>query len=164
MSRSAPLPRALGRTVLRRAVPLTLVLAAAGACGSDQGVAPDAAPDVGLFVELVNQHRVDVGCPALTWNAEVAAVAQAHSEDMVARDFFAHTNPDGDSPFDRLANAGIDFSAAAENIAYGYPTPEMVLDAWLASDGHRANIENCALTEHGVGLRDTYWTHLFIRP
>jgi len=164
MPRSAPLRPASGHTTIRRILPLTLVLAVATACGSDTGVAPDAVSDVALFVELMNQHRIDVGCPALTWNADVAAVAQAHSEDMLARDFFAHTNPDGDSPFDRLANAGIGFSAAAENIAYGYPTPEAVLAAWLASDGHRANIENCALTEHGVGLQDTYWTHLFIRP
>jgi len=164
MTHSAPRRPADGRTAIRRLVLLALVLAASAACGSDPGVAPDAASDIALFVELMNQHRADVGCPELTWNAEVAAVAQAHSEDMVARDFFAHTNPDGDSPFDRLTNAGIDFSAAAENIAYGYPTPEAVLDAWLASDGHRANIENCALTEHGVGLQDTYWTHLFIRP
>lgn len=164
MTRTAPRRLAAWHMAIRRIVPLALVLTVAAACGSDPGVAPDAASDVALFVELMNQHRVDVGCPALTWNADVAAVAQAHSEDMVARNFFAHTNPDGDSPFDRLANAGIDFSAAAENIAYGYPTPEAVLDAWLASDGHRANIENCALTEHGVGLQDAYWTHLFIRP
>jgi len=164
MTHSAPRRLSTGRTAIRRIVPLALVLAVAAACGPDPAVAPDATSDIALFVALMNQHRVDVGCPELTWNADVAAVAQAHSEDMVARSFFAHTNPDGDSPFDRLANAGIDFSAAAENIAYGYPTPQAVLDAWLASDGHRANIENCALTEHGVGPQDAYWTPLFIRP
>lgn len=115
-------------------------------------------------MEQVNAHRESIGCPALLWNTAVAAVAQAHSEDMVAREFFSHTNPDGQSPFDRLAEAGIAYSAAAENIAYGYPTAESVLAAWLGSPGHRANIENCALTEHGVGLDGTYWTHVFIRP
>jgi uncharacterized protein YkwD len=143
-----------------RILPLVLVTA----CASDAGLSPVPGSDIELFAELMNAHRSTVGCAALTWNPEVAAVAQAHSEDMVARDFFSHTNPDGESPFDRLHNASITYSAAAENIAYGYPTADAVLQAWLGSAGHRANIENCALTEHGVGLQGTHWTHLFIRP
>jgi uncharacterized protein YkwD len=158
-----------GRASLCRLLAI-VVLGGAGvaACASDATVGPD--PDIGVspsissFAQLMNDHRMSMGCPALEWNEEVAAVAQAHSEDMVARDFFSHTNPDGDSPFDRLQAAGIGYSAAAENIAYGYHTPEAVLDAWLGSPGHRANIENCSLTEHGVGLDGTLWTHLFIRP
>jgi uncharacterized protein YkwD len=160
----------MGRARLRRLLAMALVSGAgAGACASDASIGP-ADPDAGIgtsvtsFVQLMNEHRSSVGCPALTWSAAVAAVAQAHSEDMVARDFFSHTNPDGDSPFDRLHDAGISYSAAAENIAYGYPTAESVLDGWLGSSGHRANIENCSLTEHGVGLEGTHWTHLFIRP
>jgi uncharacterized protein YkwD len=117
-----------------------------------------------LFVELMNDHRVSLGCAQQIWNHDVAAVAQAHSEDMVERDFFAHTNPDGDSPFDRLQNAAIPYSGAAENIAWGYPTATAVLEGWLNSPGHKANIENCSLTEHGVGLHQSRWTHLFIRP
>jgi uncharacterized protein YkwD len=146
------------------------VVATAGAlvacaCGGDAaGPDPSADPAVAAFVELVNAHRGSVGCPELVWQPDVAAVAQAHSADMVARDFFSHTNPDGASPFDRLTAAGIAYSAAAENIAWGYATAEAVLAGWLGSSGHRANIENCALTEHGVGLDGTHWTHLFIRP
>lgn len=121
-------------------------------------------PEVGSFVEQMNAHRESVGCTPLVWNREVAAVATAHSQDMVDRAFFSHENPDGDSPFDRLRNAGIGFSRGAENIAYGYPTGTAVLDAWLNSSGHRGNIENCALTQHGVGLVGTHWTHLFITP
>jgi uncharacterized protein YkwD len=120
-------------------------------------------PAVAEFVDLVNAHRTSMGLAQLTWDAEVAAVAQAHSQDMVARGFFSHTNPDGESPFDRLRAAGIAYSAAGENIAYGYPTPASVLAAWLGSDGHRANIENANYTHHGVGLAGTDWTHLFIR-
>jgi uncharacterized protein YkwD len=119
---------------------------------------------VETFVALLNDHRAGVGCPALEWNDAVAAVAEAHSDDMVARSFFSHTNPDGLSPFQRLSDAGVAYSAAAENIAYGYPTASAVLSGWLNSSGHRSNIENCTLTEHGVGLRDTHWTHMFIRP
>jgi uncharacterized protein YkwD len=138
---------------------------AAMACGGEAaGPDPSADPLVASFAEQVNAHRGSVGCPQLVWNPAVAAVAQEHSADMVDRDFFSHTNPDGASPFDRLTEAGIVYSGAAENIAYGYATAEAVLAAWLGSPGHRANIENCALTEHGVGLDGTHWTHLFIRP
>lgn len=130
-------------------------------CG-DSLVGPDLSdPRVADFVELMNEHRVDIGCPTLEWHQPTAGVAQAHSADMIARDFFAHTNPDGDSPFDRLTAAGIDYGMAAENIAYGYPDAASVLQAWLDSPGHRANIENCSLSQHGVGLADTHWTHLF---
>ena len=112
----------------------------------------------------MNDHRQSFGCPRLVWNHDVASVAQAHSDDMVERDFFDHTNPDGESPFDRLQEAGISYSGAAENIAWGYETAEAVLNGWLNSPGHKANIENCSLTEHGVGLYQSRWTHLFIKP
>jgi uncharacterized protein YkwD len=147
-------------------LPVSLSLVAALACTTDgpTGPGPDIVPEVEDFAALVNAHRVGVGCPELAWNGGVAAVAQAHSEDMVDRGFFSHTNPDGKSPFDRLADAGLGYASAAENIAYGYPTAPAVLAGWLGSSGHKANIENCALTEHGVGLEGTHWTHLFIRP
>lgn len=160
------LPRSF-RGILHQVVAVAVLgTLGAAACGSDTAVGPDASanPTVASFVEQVNAHRRSLGCPDLVWNPAVAAVAQAHTEDMTARDFFSHTNPDGASPFDRLANAGIAYSSAAENIAFGYATAEMVLAAWIESPGHRANIENCSLTEHGVGLDGTYWTHLFIRP
>ena len=121
-------------------------------------------PQVATFVGLVNEHRVSIGLSPLAWDGRVAAVAQAHSQDMVDRSFFSHTNPDGLSPFDRLAAAGISYTWAGENIAYGYPTASSVLAAWLNSPGHRANIENPNFTHHGVGLVNTYWTHVFIQP
>lgn len=105
-----------------------------------------------------------VGCAPLVWMPAMAEVARAHSADMVARGFFAHTNPDGQTPFDRMHDAGIDYSRAAENIAYGYGTAEAILHGWLNSPPHRENIENCELTEHGVGKVDSHWTHLFRTP
>lgn len=143
-----------------------VLLASVLSCDADAGFGPDSDsdPELILFVEIMNDHRDSVGCARLTWNHDVAQVAQEHSEDMVDRDYFDHTNPDGESPFDRLQNAGIQYSGAAENIAWGYPSAEAVLDGWLNSSGHRANIDNCSLTEHGVGLYQSRWTHLFIRP
>jgi uncharacterized protein YkwD len=120
------------------------------------------AREIARFTSLMNAHRVSVGCRALTWSAKVAAVAQAHSADMGRRDFFDHINPDGKTPFDRLRRAGIRYSAAAENIAYGTASATRVLELWLKSPGHRANIENCRYTHHGVGLFQGRWTQVFL--
>jgi uncharacterized protein YkwD len=120
-------------------------------------------PEVVSFVNQMNAHRVSLGLQPLLWHSGVAAVAQAHSQDMVDRGFFSHTNPDGELPWDRLDAAGISYTAAGENIAYGYSTGSAVLAAWLNSSGHRANIENATFTHHGVGKVGTYWTHVFIR-
>lgn len=139
---------------------LTSVLAACDAAV----LGPEFDTEVDAFVRLMNDHRTTVGCEPLTWIGEVAEVAQAHSVDMVERDFFDHTNPDGLSPFDRMEVAGVQFSRGAENIAWGYGTADAVMQGWLDSPGHRSNIENCALTEHGVGLYQTRWTHLFRTP
>ena len=142
---------------------LSLILPALLAgCGDDlTALGPESGGEVEAFVILLNEHRASVGCGPLTWNQGVAGVAEAHSQDMIDRDFFAHTNPDGDSPADRLHTAGLDYRRMAENIAWGYPTGAAVLEGWLGSSGHRANIENCQLEEHGVGLVGTHWTHLF---
>lgn len=141
-------------------------LALAG-CGGDAtgpgAPGPGADPEVTEFVQAMNVHRVTVGCAPLAWHAGVAGVAEAHSKDMVDRDFFSHTNPDGESPFDRLAAAGVTWSGGAgENIAYGTSDGTVVLGLWLDSPGHRANIENCGYTHHGVGLVSGHWTHLFV--
>ena len=121
-------------------------------------------PEVISFVDGMNAHRASIGIAPLIWRSDVAAVATAHSQDMEDRDFFSHTNPDGEDPGERLTEAGIDRRAWGENIAWGYSTGASVLSAWLASSGHRANIENGYFTHHGVGKVGTIWTHVFIRP
>lgn len=116
---------------------------------------------------LVNSERAKNGLSALSWADDVAAVARAHSSDMINRGFFSHTNPDGESPFDRLKNNGISYRTAAENIAYGQKTPADVMSAWMNSSGHRANILNKNVTELGVGAVKNnngtiYWTQVFV--
>jgi uncharacterized protein YkwD len=154
-----------------RSLALLLTLAAACAAGTADPVDPGetaagfAVPPEGElrdFERLANAHRTAIGCGALRWDGPTAAVAQAHADDMVRRDYFSHTNPDGESPFDRLRAAGVTYQAAAENIAFGYPMASGVLEGWLASEGHRRNLENCRYTHHGVGLRDAKWVHVFI--
>ena len=117
--------------------------------------------------DLVNDERAKYGLSALTWADDLASIARAHSQDMIRRSFFDHTNPDGRSPFDRLKNAGIRYRYAAENIAYGQKSPEAVMNAWMNSSGHRRNILNANLREIGVGAVSSsggtiYWTQLFV--
>jgi uncharacterized protein YkwD len=124
---------------------------------------------IAQVVQLTNQRRAAKGCGALTVNAALTRVAQAHSADMAANNYFSHDSQDGRSPFDRMSAAGYRFGAAAENIAAGQRTPSDVVTAWMNSEGHRANIENCTYTEIGVGYATggsygSYWTQDFGKP
>jgi uncharacterized protein YkwD len=111
---------------------------------------------------LVNQARADAGCGALTTDPALAAVARAHSADMRDRGYFSHTTPEGLSPFDRARAAGVGY-ARAENIAQGQPDAAAVVQAWMNSAGHRANILDCSLAKLGVaeGSGGPWWTQLF---
>jgi uncharacterized protein YkwD len=120
--------------------------------------------DVAGFVDLINTQRQSRGLAPLAWDPAAADVALAHSSDMATRGFFSHVNPDGASPFDRMSAAGIEYIRAGENIAFGFTSAQSVFEAWMASPGHRGNIENAAYTHHGVGRFGTYWTHLFFTP
>lgn len=77
-----------------------------------------------------------------------------------------HTNPDGESPFDRMSNAGYSYSYAGENIAAGYPSPSAVVAGWMGSTGHCKNIMSPNFTEIGVGYHGAgnQWTHSFGKP
>ncbi len=99
----------------------------------------------------MNAERAKAGCRALTSNAILVAVARAHSRDMGERGYFAHESQDGRSPFDRMRAAGYAGKRMGENIAAGQPTAAAVMDAWMKSPGHRANILNCGFTEIGIG-------------
>ena len=125
---------------------------------------PAAPTAEGAVLALVNEARAGAGCGALTADPALAAVARAHSADMRDRDYFSHTSPEGLSPFDRAEQAGIDY-ARAENIAFGQADATAVMEAWLESPGHRANILDCKLTKLGVGVAEgsggPWWTQLF---
>lgn len=119
--------------------------------------------------ELTNQARTEAGIAALQYDEKMADVARAHSADMDARGFFEHNNPDEKTPFDRMKAAGFRYSYAAENIAWNQRTPEAVMQSWMNSPGHRANILNENLTHIGIGLHiaengSYYWTQNFYTP
>ncbi|EDU36798.1 CAP domain-containing protein [Clostridium sporogenes] len=120
-------------------------------------------------VTLVNAERAKAGLPALKANAELSNVARLKSQDMIDKNYFSHTSPTYGSPFDMMKKFGIKYSAAGENIASGYPTAKAVVDGWMNSPGHRANILSKSFTEIGVGLAKSsngtsYWTQMFINP
>ena len=122
-------------------------------------------------IALTNAERDAADCPALEANDNLMAAAQGHSDDMAANNFMSHTGSNGSSPWDRMREAGYEYSRAAENVAAGYRTAESVVDGWMNSSGHRRNILNCSLTEIGVGYATnsdsdygTYWTQKFGTP
>ncbi|WP_328656082.1 CAP domain-containing protein [Streptomyces sp. NBC_00334] len=117
-------------------------------------------------VGLTNRERAGAGLPPLSVDARLATAAQAHSADMVVRDFYSHTDPDGGRPWDRAAAAGATRGTVGENIACGQRSPADVVEGWMNSPGHRANILKTDFTHIGVGLAGggragTYWTQLF---
>ncbi|MFE1291370.1 sigma-70 family RNA polymerase sigma factor [Streptomyces sp. NPDC058751] len=120
---------------------------------------------VAQVVALVNKERAAVGCGPLTEDPQLEDAAQAHSEDMAARDFFEHTNPDGVDPGQRITAAGYRWSTYGENIAEGQQTPQAVMESWMNSPGHRANILNCSFKNIGVGVHKgsggPWWTQDF---
>ncbi|CAL9633733.1 hypothetical protein SUDANB176_06154 [Streptomyces sp. enrichment culture] len=118
---------------------------------------------VAKVVELVNAERGKAGCSPVKVNATLTEAAQKHSEDMAASGTMSHTGSDGSSPADRITRAGYSWSTYGENVAYGYSTPEQVMQGWMNSPGHKKNILNCGFKEIGVGLAQpgSYWTQDF---
>ena len=127
---------------------------------------------------LVNQNRAaGANCgsegsfpavPALSAHGALTCAARVHSKDMVDRDYFDHTNPDGLLPWDRMDLAGYDWSAAGENIAAGNATAAATVQQWMDSDGHCVNIMSGEFEEIGVGYYPGgefghVWTQVFGR-
>ncbi|MFB8088901.1 CAP domain-containing protein [Streptomyces sp. NPDC055992] len=116
------------------------------------------------ILALVNEERGKVGCSPVTASSSLTSLAQNFSDDMAARGFFDHTDPDGKSPWDRADAAGVS-GLGGENIARGQADAEAVMDAWMNSDGHRANILNCDYKTLGVGVHfgagGPWWTQDF---
>ncbi|MBQ9151893.1 MAG: SafA/ExsA family spore coat assembly protein [Clostridia bacterium] len=115
-------------------------------------------------IRLVNEIRAENGLPALTYNWELSRVARYKSQDMKDNRYFSHTSPVYGSPFQMMKSFGISYRTAGENIARGYATPQAVVNGWMNSSGHRANILNASFTQIGVGYvaEGKYWTQMFI--
>ncbi|MFI5805433.1 CAP domain-containing protein [Streptomyces sp. NPDC051561] len=139
--------------------------AAAPAPRQTERRAPASANDAAAQVlTLVNQERAKAGCSPVRPDTGLATLAANFSSDMAARGFFDHTDPDGATPWDRAAKVGIK-DLGGENIARGQADAAAVMEAWMKSEGHRANILNCDYTTLGVGVHmaegGPWWTQDF---
>lgn len=116
-------------------------------------------------LKRVNQERQKAGLGMLKLDEGLCHLAQLKSEDMRKYKYFDHTSPNYGSPFEMLHQFNITYRMAGENIAKGYDTAEDVTAAWMASEGHRANIMNASYTHLGVGYDQEggYWTQFFMK-
>lgn len=117
-------------------------------------------------LELTNIEREKNNLSPLNWDNSLAELAEIHCKDMIDRDFFSHNNPDGETPFDRMKKYGIEYFSAGENIAAGQFSPQSVVESWMNSQGHRANILNPDFKSLGVavvkgGTYGIYWAQEF---
>ena len=117
-------------------------------------------------VNLVNSERAAQGLTALQKDSRLAALAQQKAEDMAKKQYFSHTSPTYGSAFDMLKAAGYSYKTAGENIAMGQKSAASVMDGWMHSSGHRANILHTSYEKIGVGYAVSadgmpYWVQIF---
>lgn len=102
--------------------------------------------------DITNATRINHGLSILTWDEDVRETARKHSTDMAENQFFGHTNLEGQSPFDRMAEDGISFTTAGENLAYGQFSSIFAHQGLMNSLGHRENILHDGFTKLGIGV------------
>lgn len=151
----------------------------AGYCDSVVAWNADWASFESQVLTLINQRRAaGASCggvwrpkvPALAKSDKLRCAARRHSKDMGVNDITSHTGSNGDSPWDRIHAAGYSYSTAAENIAWGYSTPQAVVNGWMNSSAHCNNIMSAKVTQIGIGYYKTasswqhYWTQDFAKP
>lgn len=116
-------------------------------------------------VRLVNIERQKAGLAPLQYSEELSRVARIKSQDMADNNYFSHTSPTYGDPFAMMRSFGIQYRTAGENIAKGYTSAQSVVNGWMNSSGHRANILNPNFGKIGVGYvkanGTTYWTQMF---
>lgn len=117
-------------------------------------------------VKLVNEERAKAGLSALRLHTAAEGAAMVRAKEIERS--FSHTRPDGSDFYTVLKAAGITYQSAGENIAYGQTSPEQVMNAWMNSSGHRANILNgnytsIAVAHYQSGAGVDYWVQLFLK-
>jgi uncharacterized protein YkwD len=142
------------------ALPTVRALAPSPANRADTSVAAQ-------ILKLVNAQRAKAGCRAVSLDPRLTAAAAGHASDMAARNYFSHTSKDGRSFVDRIKAQGYS-SPRSENIAAGQAGVTAVMNAWMKSAGHRANILDCSATQMGAasakgGSYGIYWVQDFGR-
>jgi uncharacterized protein YkwD len=118
--------------------------------------------------DLANASRIKLGKAILTWDDTIAGTARKHSQDMAAKNYFAHDSLDGKSPFDRMEDDGLKLRAASENIAAGQTSAIFAHHSWMNSEGHRVNLLS-DIKKLGTGVAfggkmSIYYTQDFYTP
>ncbi|MDR3559905.1 MAG: CAP domain-containing protein [Negativicutes bacterium] len=119
---------------------------------SESGTLTGVSADEQQAFNLLNADRTANGLAPLRINSALTRLAGSYAQDMINRNFFSHTNPQGQSPFDRMRQAGIPYGYAGENLAINASVPQAE-QAFMNSPGHRANILNAHYTQVGLGVR-----------
>lgn len=137
------------------------------AMGNASAIESDVTSQAKAVLRLVNAERAKVGLKELTLSDKLNSIADTKAKDMAINNYFSHTSPTYGSPFEMLQHFGVTYRAAGENIAAGQITASEVMNSWMNSSGHRANILNANYTELGVGYYEggkyrTEWVQLFI--
>lgn len=128
-----------------------------------------ASDQANAVLKLVNAERTKQGLKQLTLSSKLTSVANTKAKDMAVNNYFSHNSPTYGSPFQMMQDFGVTYKSAGENIAAGQRSAQEVMNSWMNSSGHRANILNANFTELGVGYYEggsygTYWVQEFIKP
>lgn len=120
-------------------------------------------------IRLTNNRRENHGCNPVRARKALTKAAQKHSNKMRNRGRLSHRLPGEPGLKRRITREGYRPVAWGENIAFGYPTPQAVVQGWMSSSGHRANILNCQYKHIGIGIARNgaghiYWTQVFAKP
>ncbi|MFC8871712.1 CAP domain-containing protein [Streptomyces sp. NPDC057148] len=142
-----------------------------GSTGSDSGSGSGSGGSGGpeaQVLALVNEERAAAGCSPVTANSRLTRAADDYSDVMASSGVMSHTGPDGSTMTTRVEAAGYQWSTLGENIARGQADAASVMESWMNSSGHRANILNCSFKELGVGVHfgdgGPWWTQNFGAP
>ena len=115
-------------------------------------------------LRLINAERDKYGLSPLVQDSGATQVAHLRAKEIVQS--FSHTRPNGSSCFTAAGELGVTYRSAGENIAYGFPTPEAVVNGWMNSEGHRKNILSSSFGKIGIGCYESggvlYWSQFFI--
>lgn len=136
--------------------------------GTETAERTEATQQAREVLKIVNQERQKQGLEPLVISAKLTDIANKKAQDMADNGYFDHTSPTYGSPFDMLKRFGVQYTAAGENIAAGQKNATEVMDSWMNSSGHRANILNANYEQIGIGYVEggrwgTYWVQLFIK-
>jgi len=135
--------------------------------GNASAIAGSVDNKVHEVLKIVNEERAKQGLKALTLSIKLTDIATEKARDMADNNYFSHTSPTYGTPFQMLQHFGVTYKTAGENIAAGQRSASEVMNSWLNSSGHRANILNSSYTEIGIGYfaggnYGTEWVQLFI--